>query len=373
MQTKVLKVNTDKPDSSAITKAVELLDAGGLVAFPTETVYGIGCRAETESLTKLDKVKERKNQKRYTVHIGKKDDVKNFVPEIGLRSDKLIRKAWPGPLTIVFELSEQQLERQRAKLGVSVFDCVYEDSSIGLRCPDNRIASAILKSYRSVLVAPSANITGQDPATNADEVLAQLDGRIDLVLDGGPCRYKKSSTVVKLGKTAWQMLREGVYSKRDVEQMWRVNILFVCTGNTCRSPMAQGFCRKYLAEKLDCNVDGLDKMGYKVSSAGVMAPVGMPAGREAIAFCKRARVDISACKTQPISSQLVEESDYIFVMCRSHRQYITENWPDAAQKCQLLAENAEIDDPIGQGKDVYEKIGQLINDALKKRISELVL
>jgi len=373
MQTKVIELNADKPDTEVIKAAAKLLDTGGLVAFPTETVYGIGCRAEAKALEKLNQAKQRTGQKRYTIHIGQKNDVKKYVPQLSLRVEKLIRKAWPGPLTIVFELTEQQIAQQRSSLNIDFFDAIYKDNSIGIRCPDNRIASMLLQHCHSPIVAPSANISGHITATDADEARAQLDGRVDLILDGGPSRYRKSSTVVKLGKKGCQILREGVFSKPDIARMSQVNILFVCTGNTCRSPIAEGLSQKYLAEKLQCDIDCLGQIGYKISSAGVMAVAGTQVSREAVAACAEVGVDITGCTSRSISAALVAESDYIFVMCENHRRLITANWPEAAQKCQLLAENAGIPDPIGQGLDVFRRTRQLIDDALSKRVSELIL
>jgi len=371
MQTRVIKLDSDRPNSGVIKEAARLLDAGGLVAFPTETVYGIGCRAEAKSLERLCETKQRKGKKSYTVHIGQKNDVGKYVPRIGLRAGKLIKRAWPGPVTIVFELGEQQIAQQRSRGGGT--EGVYEDNSIGIRCPDNRIASMLLRRCRNTIVAPSANISGQSPSTEADEVIRQLDGRIDVVLDGGPCRYKKSSTVVKLGKTGWQILRQGVYSIEDIEALSSINILFVCTGNTCRSPMAVGLCRKYLAEKFGCDVDCLGQMGYKITSAGVMAISGAPASREAVTACTENGIDITRHRSKPLSDELIAESDYIFVMSQSHRRQIVGSRPEAALKCRLLAEDADVPDPIGQSVEVYKRSFELIQTSLKKRISELVL
>jgi protein-tyrosine phosphatase len=374
VETRVIKLDAERPDTGNIKEAAELLEAGGLVAFPTETVYGIGCRACVKSLERLDQAKQRTWEKRYAVHLARRDDVHEYVPQVGLRAAKLIRTGWPGPLTIVFELSNQQLQQQRKKLGNDdMFRAVYRDNSIGLRCPDNTVAAALLQQCRSPIVAPSANVSGQPAATCAEEVLLQLAGRIELLLDGGPCRHKKSSTVVRLGENGLRLLRKGVYSLRDVQRMWRVNILFVCTGNTCRSPMAEGLCRKYLAEKLGCEVDGLEEMGYKIVSAGVMAAAGLRPSREAVAICEKAGVDIAGCISQRLSARLVQQSDHIFVMCQTHLREIVSRWPEATAKCQLLAPDMAIDDPIGQGQEVYERIGGLIRGALKKRISELVL
>ena len=378
MQTKVVKLNMAKIDSARVREAAGVVDAGGLVAFPTETVYGIACRVETNSLIKLDNLKGRDSDssgtgKPYTLHLGQKTDVKKYVHTVGLKAQKLIKNAWPGPLTIVFELNAQDIERQRNNLEKEVFEGLYRDNSIGIRCPDNSIASMLLRQTQNPVVAPSANLTGQSPAVDAEQVLAQLSGHIELLLDAGPCKYRKSSTVIKIGKKGLQILRPGVYSQAELEALSQVNFLFVCTGNTCRSPIAVGIFRKYLAKKLGCEVDYLDKMGYKVYSVGTMGIAGLSASPESIAVCAAKGIDIKAHKSRALSKQLVEECDFMFVMARVHCEQVTALSPKAANKCVLLAENEEIPDPIGQSQEVYNNCGELIEKAIKKRVSELVI
>jgi L-threonylcarbamoyladenylate synthase len=379
MQTKIVKVEARKIDAAEIKEAAQVVDAGGLVAFPTETVYGIACRVETKSLAKLDNLKCRKASpsggrnpdKYYTLHIGRAADVEKYVPAIGLRTKKLIKNGWPGPLTIVFELAERDIEQQQKIFKKEVFVRLYRDNSIGIRCPDNVIAAMLLQAAKEPVVAPSANVSGQPPATNANQVLAHFIGQIDLLLDGGPCKYKKSSTVVKIGKKGLEILREGIYSQEELEAMSEVKFLFVCTGNTCRSPMAEGMFRKYLAEKLQCEVDYLDKMGYKVSSAGVMNMAGQPASAEAIAACAAKGIDIKAHKSRTLTRQLVEESDFIFAMTRIHCEQVAAIEPEAAEKCILLGGDREISDPIGQPQEVFNDCAGLIEEAVRERISEL--
>jgi tRNA threonylcarbamoyl adenosine modification protein (Sua5/YciO/YrdC/YwlC family) len=373
MQTKIVKVDPGKIEAAEIREAAQVVDAGGLVAFPTETVYGIACRVETNSLAKLDNLKGRNPNKHYTLHIGRKADVEKYLPAVGLRAQKLIKNGWPGPLTIVFELAKHDIKKQQKSLKKEVFECLYKDNSIGIRCPDNAIAAMLLQETKHPVVAPSANKTSQPPAADAEQVLAQFSGQIDLLLDGGPCKYKKSSTVVKIGKEGLEILRVGVYSQEELEVMSEVKFLFVCTGNTCRSPMAKGIFRKYLAEKLQCEVDYLDKMGYKVFSAGVMNMAGQPASAEAIAACAAKGIDIKAHKSKTLSRQLVEESDFIFAMTRMHCEQVTALCPEAADKCVLLAGNKEISDPIGQPQEVFNDCAGLIEEAVRERIGELVI
>jgi protein-tyrosine phosphatase len=373
VKTKVVKLDAGRIDLAAIKEAAKLVDSGGHAAFPTETVYGIACRAESTVLAKLDKVKGRSSGKHYTLHIAEKSDVDKYLLAVGLRAQKLITKAWPGPLTIVFELDAKAVEKQQSRIEEDVFKNLYKDNSIGIRCPDNPVARMLLRETKSPVVAPSANLAGQQPAADGDAVLAQLAGKIDLLLDGGPCKYKRSSTVVRIGKKGLEILRPGVYRQAEVKMMSAVQFLFVCTGNSCRSPMAEGMFRKYLAEKLQCKVDQLDKMGYKVVSAGVMGLSGMPASPEAIAACASKGINIKAHKSRALSRQLVDESDFIYAMGQTHCERIAAFGPEAARKCVLLAVNQEIADPIGQSQQFYNSCADLIKAAVEKRISELVI
>lgn len=373
MNTEVVRIHTEHPDFGIIEQAASLVDGGGLVAFPTETVYGLACRVSPDTLARLDRVKQRESEKYYTLHIANKNDLQRYVPDVGIQARKLVERAWPGPLTIVFGLSEQGLAFQRTKLEAEVFENLYRGSSMGVRCPDNQIASMLLEHSRRSIVAPSANVGGRQPATDAEGVVAQLSGLVDLVLDGGPCKYGKSSTVVKSGPGGLQVLREGVLSEQQVRAMAQVRFLIVCTGNTCRSPMAAGFLSKYLAEKLGCPLDRLDEVGYKVASTGVIEPEGRPATPEAVRACAAKGIDIRAHKSRLLTKQLVEESDFIYAMCRMHRQQVIRLSGEAEKKCVLLAGNEEIPDPIGQPQKVYDDCAELIERAVRERISELVI
>jgi L-threonylcarbamoyladenylate synthase len=371
METKIVKLDARKANIAKVKEAAGLVDSGGLVAFPTETVYGIGCRVESTSLEKLDRVKRRKPDKPYTLHIGQKSEVWKYVPTLGLRAKKLVDRAWPGPVTIVFELSNKDVKRQRDSLNGEIFDSLYRNNSIGIRCPDNPIASILLRVAQRPVVAPSANRAGEEPAVDAEGVLAQFSGELELVLDGGPCKHRRSSTVVKIGKNGLEILREGVVSKAELEAMSSVQFLFVCTGNSCRSPMAAGIFRKYLAEKLACEVDRLEEMGYKVGSSGTMDVAGLPASAEAIVACAAKGVDITAHRSRPLSRELVEESDFIFAMTRMHGERVVSLSGEAAGKCVLLDEDRDIPDPIGQPQECFDSCAELIEDSVRRRIGEL--
>ena len=233
------------------------------------------------------------------------------------------------------------------------------------------IAATITPQEQQILRLLSANLANQPPATDAKEVLAQLSGKIDLLIDGGSCKYKKSSAVVKIGKKGIEILRLGIYSKEQLDAMSVIKFLFVCTGNTCRSPMAEGIFRKYLAEKLQCEVDQLEQVGYKISSGGVMDTNGMPASTGALTACASKGIDLSAHRNKGLSKELIEESDFILAMERIHKDRIIAISNEAVNKCFLLAENKGIDDPIGLPQEFFNRCADTIEAAVTKRISEL--
>ena len=105
MKTRTIQVDPGHICADAIAEAAAVVDSGGLVAFPTETVYGIACKASQQSLRRLDHVKKRPSGKQYTLHIGSTGAVRRYVPHMSLRAEKLVAQGWPGPLTVVFELS----------------------------------------------------------------------------------------------------------------------------------------------------------------------------------------------------------------------------------------------------------------------------
>lgn len=373
MKTEIIKINT--PDETApIQKAAALLDNGLLVAFPTETVYGIGCKVDKQALERLNEVKDRPFDKRYTLHVGSHEQLTRYVPSMGARARKLVRHALPGAVTVVFEPDEPTLKQVQKNLGKNVFGLLYADGTLGVRYPDNPVACAILSQAQSPVVAPSANPAGQDPAKTSQQVLDYFEGKIDAVVDapGFGSTYQQSSTVVKIGKNGIQVLREGAVPAHQIREWSTLRILFVCTGNTCRSPMAAGFCRKFFSDILDCSVDELDEFGYKVDSAGIAAFDGVPASGHAVEVCRKQRIDLTSHRSRQLTLRDIEQSDLIFTMSQNHRAYILQTYPLASHTCFVLDPERDIQDPVGLDVDVYRNCFRQISENIIARKGDIL-
>ena len=202
-RTRILKVDPENPDPQVIREAAVLLRRGGLVAFPTETVYGLGANLQDpQAVQELYQVKQRPFEKQATLHIADFKQVEAERVEITPLAWELMRRFWPGPMTLVLARPD--------------------GSAIGFRMPGHPVALALLKEAAVPVVAPSANLTGQPPALTAEQVLKVFSDRIDAVLDGGPaCAVGTagrpavsgiSSTVVDLSSQPPRILREGELS-----------------------------------------------------------------------------------------------------------------------------------------------------------------
>ena len=200
MDTKV--VSSDSPN--AILSALEILLSGGLVAFPTDTVYGVGCLAfHPQAIESIYIAKDRPIEKAIPVLIGDNEDLVKVAEEVPIFAMRLIDRFWPGPLTI--------LVPKKPTLPAAI----SATSTVGVRVPDHDVARALLR-LGGPMAVTSANISGQASPTSAQEVVSQLGGRIAMIVDGGETPGGVPSTLVDCTGEKIQILREGPISKEEL-------------------------------------------------------------------------------------------------------------------------------------------------------------
>lgn len=215
-------------DDASIERAAELLNQGKLVAFPTETVYGLGADASNaEAVRGIFSAKGRPADHPLIVHIGSPEQISAWAASIPESARRLAERFWPGPLTLIL--------KKRPEVPDEV---TGGQDTVGLRIPNNPVALRLLQAFGGGIAAPSANRFKRISPTQAIHVAEELDGRVDLILDGGPCHIGVESTIVDLSGNKPRLLRPGSISQADIERVLqtKLNLITAMDGEIPNAP-----------------------------------------------------------------------------------------------------------------------------------------
>ena len=246
MNTKVIRMDVKKIDQDAMKEAGEILMAGGLVAFPTETVYGLGGNAlDEKAAEKIYAAKGRPSDNPLIIHIAEISALDRIVKEVPAKAKKLAEKFWPGPLTMIFSKSDQVPYGTTGGL-----------DTVAVRMPAHPIALALIRAGGGYVAAPSANLSGRPSPTESAHVEEDLAGRIEMILDGGPVGIGLESTIVDFTEEIPVILRPGYINQEMLENVIgevRMDRALIAPDSKVR-PKAPGMKYRHYAPKADLTV-----------------------------------------------------------------------------------------------------------------------
>jgi len=205
----ILKVDPERPDLDLIRVAADVIRSGGLVIFPTETVYGLAANAlDPRAVKKVFEAKQRPLTAALPIQVGDRSALAEVADELSDVALRLCERYMPGPITLI------------VRRNVGLPDVVTAGAgTVGVRIPDNRVALALLREVGGPIVATSANVSGRSDPISADQAIGQIGGHVDVVLDAGPTRHGVASTVVDTTMDPPRVLRIGAISMEEIRQI----------------------------------------------------------------------------------------------------------------------------------------------------------
>ncbi len=336
----------------SLSRIIDILEKGGIVALPTDTVYGLAVDGTNPDAVKnLFSVKQRQD-KPFTFFMPRKE-IKKYAVVV---KRKIIDFFVPGPLTVVM----------RTRSGISL---PFIEDRIGIRIPQHNFVKQLLNTFEKPLAVTSANISGAPTLTSPYDIVEHFT-QVRLVVDDGVL-YSPPSTVLDITTTPPAVMRKGLVPVLGIERVYgrqvrlrgslKFHVLFVCSGNTCRSPMAEGIFRTLIERKY-----------YEVKSAGTIAMGGLPAAHYAKQVVKEYGGSIHHHQTTSLEKELVDWADLILVMEYKHYETVLEVSRDAVVKTFLLREYKhktkynEVPDPVGRDLAAYRYAALKMYPTLKR-------
>lgn len=335
-----------------LAATVDSLRRGELCVLPTETVYGLAVLpSHAGGVAKARACKGRKDQQPFTWHLSERRQAARLWPSIPANVGRLLDRYWPGPLTVILP-------------GVG-------GETVGARLPAHDFTREVIAACGEPLWLSSVNRSGEPPLREAAAIEREFGDHVALIVDDGPSPIGMASTIVRQVGKQLEVLREGILTAEEVLGTAARWVLFICTGNTCRSPLAEALARQLCGEALGVPADQVLAHGLGFASAGTGTMDGMPASEGSVAAAAELHLDLTAHQSRALTPELLDRASFVYCLAQSHRRAILAELPSAAPKLALLRQDGlDIADPYGRELPAYRRARDEIRAAVAARVAD---
>jgi protein-tyrosine phosphatase len=354
-----------------VRRAVQTLTAGRLVAFPTETAYHLAASARhADAVAELGARAGAADDRPLLLAVRGAAEALDWAPDLSPLARRLARRCWPGP--VAFDVADGVARGLASRLPEPVRRRLAPGGVLRLCAPGHEALLHALNLFPGPVAAAAARAADAPAATTAEAVVQAAGAGVALVIDDGPSHFAQPATVVRVDGGGYGVVEPGVVDEETLARLSPCTVVFLCTGNTCRSPLAEALCKKLLAERLGCAPADLPARGYQVLSAGLSATAGDEAAGEAVEVARELGADLERHQSQRLTHDLLAQADHLVAMTRAHLRAVAPYCTADGPRPRLLAaDGRDIPDPIGGDRAVYRACARQIAQCLEALLPEL--